>query len=304
MSRVKMLALIALVTLPVSLRAEVKAKVDVEDGYAVHRNLVYSRPGGEELLLDAYVPNATGRLPAILVVHGGAWKSGNKFQLSGYARALAQRGFAAFAINYRLAPKHKHPAQIEDCRAAVQWIRAHAKDYGVDPNRLGAVGYSAGAHLVSLLGTERERTSETQVRAVVAGGTPIDFRVMDPDAKKLVGWLGGTRREIPKVYEEVSPYLHVSPDDPPMFFFHGDADELVDIRGAEEMVKALRKVGIPADLHVIKGGNHILAAMNPEALEASWRFFERNLKDAAPASPARASVATETSPASSAAGSR
>lgn len=304
MSRTHVFALAILVSLPTFVRAEVKAKVDAEEGYEVHRNLVYSKPAGEELLLDAYVPDGSGPLPAILVVHGGAWKSGNKFQLSGYARALAQRGFAAFAINYRLAPKHKHPAQIEDCRAAVKWIRAHAKDYRVDPDRLGAVGYSAGAHLVTLLGTERDRTSETQVRAVVAGGTPIDFRVMDPDAKKLVGWLGGTRREIPKVYEAVSPYLHVSADDPPIFFFHGDADELVDIRGAEEMVKALRKVGIPADLHVIKGGNHILAAMNPEALEASWRFFEKNLKDAEPGAPARAAAPAATAPANSATGSR
>ncbi|MFO0948067.1 MAG: alpha/beta hydrolase [Planctomycetota bacterium] len=246
--------------------------------FHTERNVVYSSPGGTELLLDANIPVGPGPFPAILVVHGGAWKSGNKLQLRSYAETLAKRGYATFAINYRLAPKHKHPAQIEDVREAVRWIRKNADKYHVDTNRIGAVGYSAGAHLVSLLATERERTPETKVHAVVAGGTPIDFRVLDPESKTLVSWLGGTRGEIPQVYEAVSPYLHVSSDDPPMYFFHGDADELVDIRGAQEMVKSLTSLGIPSGIYVISGGKHIPAALDREAQEAGWRFFDEHLK--------------------------
>lgn len=248
-----------------------------EEGYTLHRNIPYSQSADGDLLLDAYIPDGAGPFPGILIVHGGAWQSGNKFQLSGYGRELVKRGYSCFAINYRLAPKHKHPAQIEDCRSAVRWIRTHAKEYKVDPNRIGGIGYSAGAHLVSLLGTEKNRTSETSLQAVVAGGTPIDFRVLPPDSKRLVKWLGQTRGENPKLYEEVSPYLHVSADDPPMFFYHGDADEVVEILGAQEMVKKLKKAGVPTGLYVVPKGGHISAGMHREALDACWAFFDEHL---------------------------
>lgn len=263
--------------------------------FRTERNIVYSSPGGLDLLLDANIPDGEGPFPAVLVVHGGAWRSGNKLQLRSYAETLSKRGYVTFAINYRLAPAHKHPAQIEDCREAVRWIRRNADKYHVDTDRIGGVGYSAGAHLVSLLATERERSPETQIHAVVAGGTPIDFRVLDPNSKTLVSWLGGTREEIPQVYEMVSPYLHVSSDDPPMYFFHGDADELVDIRGAQEMVKSLTSLGIATGIHVIPGGKHIPAALDREAQEAGWRFFDEHLKEKRGSSAATSGATTEKS---------
>ncbi len=117
-----------------------------EVDFIVRENIVYSTVADRELLLDAWVPNEEGCHPAVLVVHGGAWRFGNRKQLRGYANALAKRGFACFAIDYRLAPNDKFPAQIDDCREAVKWIRAHAAEYTVDPNKLGAIGYSAGSH--------------------------------------------------------------------------------------------------------------------------------------------------------------
>lgn len=261
-----------------------------EDGYQLYRNVPYSKSDDGEILLDAYIPDGKGPFPAILIVHGGAWQSGNKFQLSGYGRELVKRGYACFAINYRLAPKYKHPAQIDDCRTAVRWIRSHAKEYKVDPNRVGGIGYSAGAHLVSLLGTDNKRTSDTSLQVVVAGGTPIDFRVLEPDSKRLVKWLGQTRGENPKLYEEVSPYLHVSSDDPPMFFYHGDADEVVDILGAKEMVKALKKAGVPSGLYIVPKGGHISAGMHREALDECWAFFDKHLQPDSSKATAKAAV--------------
>ena len=124
--------------------------------YDVREKIVYAQVGERELLLDAFVPKSDGEHPAVLVVHGGAWRSGDRKQLRGYATALAERGFVCFAIDYRLAPQHKFPAQIDDCRTAVKWVRDHAADFKVDSKRLGAIGYSAGGHLVCLLGTTGE----------------------------------------------------------------------------------------------------------------------------------------------------
>ena len=116
-----------------------------------------------------------------------------------YAKSLARRGFSCFAIDYRLAPKHKSPAQIEDCRDAVRWIRQHASRYKTDPGRIGAIGYSAGGHLVSLLATtglskeEDPKGVGTKITAAVAGGTPTDFRFTHENSKMLSYWLGGSR---------------------------------------------------------------------------------------------------------------
>ena len=127
--------------------------VAVESEFDVREKIVYSTVAERELLLDAFVPKDDGVHPAILVVHGGAWRSGDRKQLRGYASALARRRFVCFAIDYRLAPRDKFPAQIEDCREAVKWIRANSAVYHVDPGKLGVIGYSSGGHLVCLLGT-------------------------------------------------------------------------------------------------------------------------------------------------------
>ena len=128
--------------------------------YTLTNNIAYSNVDGQELLLDAYIPKADGKYPAVLVIHGGAWRFGNRKQLSNYARALAEKGFSCFAIDYRLAPTHKFPAQIDDCRAAIKWIRNNANKYKVDTSKLGVIGYSAGGHLATLLGTTGEEPNE------------------------------------------------------------------------------------------------------------------------------------------------
>ena len=110
--------------------------------YRVDRtqDIVYKEIDGKKLRLNVFVPKGDGPFPAVLVVHGGAWRAGSRTQLTMYAKSLARRGYSCFAINYRLAPKHKSPAQIEDCRDAVRWIRRNAADYKVDPGRIGAIG--------------------------------------------------------------------------------------------------------------------------------------------------------------------
>ncbi len=251
------------------------------------RDVTYVQRGDEEIKADIYVPEGQGPFPAVLVVHGGAWRMGNKMQMMRMARALAAEGYTTMAINYRLAPEHPFPAQIDDCKSAVRFMRKNAAKYKIDPNRLGAVGYSAGGHLVALLGTTDQSCglegpdsdgTSTRLQCVVAGGAPCDFRLMPADGDGLAYWLGGTRAEKPQVYELASPAKFVTKDDPPTLFFHGDADRLVPIISPRAMIKAMADAGVETRLYVVEGAGHIQAANDLPAQSETIKFFDAHLK--------------------------
>jgi len=252
--------------------------------YTVRSNISYARAGSVKLLLDSYLPTGKGPFPAVLVVHGGAWASGGKTQLAPYAIGLAANGFAAFAINYRLAPRYKFPAQIDDCRSAVRWIREHAADYRVDPERLGAVGYSAGGHLVTLLGVTGKKgdpkteTTDTRLQAIVAGGAPCDFRSIPARSSLLAFWLGGTRQQFPARYRTASPAAFVTATAPPMFFFSGERDRIVPSSSPRAMVQALKAAHDEADIYIVPNATHMAAVFNREALLRGMTFLKKHLK--------------------------
>lgn len=260
------------------------ASDSVESEFDVREKIVYSTVADRELLLDALVPRGDGLHPAVLVVHGGAWRSGDRKQLRGYANALAKRGFVCFAIDYRLAPKDKFPAQIDDCREAVKWIRANSAAYNVDPSKLGAIGYSAGGHLVCLLGTTGEAPSEknghvdTRIQAVAAGGAPTDFRAFPDDGKWAEYWMGGDLKTQPKRFRDASATAFVDKDDPPVFFFNGTDDKLVPIEWSKSCHEALKTCGVKTEMHSIEGAGHLAAAMNPAALEKAYSFLQSELQ--------------------------
>lgn len=260
--------------------AAAETRVDVK------AEVVYSTVGERQLLCDIYQPGGDELKPAVLVVHGGAWRSGNRKQLKGYAEALAKRGFVCFAIDYRLAPKHKFPAQIEDCRAAVKWIRQNAKTYNIDSNRLGAIGYSAGGHLVTLLATTGEAASEnngnvdTRLQAVAAGGAPTDFRFFPDNGKWAEYLMGGDLTTAPKNFQAASAAAFVDKNDAPTFFFNGTADKLVPLLWTKSAHEALKQAGVATEMHIIDGAGHMQAAMNEEALTKAYDFLKKNLDSA------------------------
>jgi acetyl esterase/lipase len=255
-----------------------------EHEFDIREKIVYSKVNDRELLLDAFVPKKEGTYPAILVVHGGAWRMGNRYQLRGYAKALAKQGFVCFAIDYRLAPDHKFPAQIEDCRAAVKFIRRHAADYKADPQRLGAIGYSAGGHLVSLLGmtgeppNDKNGNVDMRIQCVAAGGAPTDFRWFPDKGKWAEYWMGGDLETAADKFRDASPTVFVDKDDPPTFFFNGTKDELVPMTWTNACYQALKKTGVKTEMHIVEGAGHMQAAANPEALEKAYQFLARELK--------------------------
>jgi acetyl esterase/lipase len=284
----------AMIALLASVQGAAGAKVDVR------RNLVYVERKSGPLGMDVYMPAGTGPFPGVLVVHGGGWTMGSRAQLAAVAMTLAERGYTAAAISYRLAPEYRFPAQLHDCQAAVRWLRAHAVELKIDPARIGGYGYSAGGQLVALLGVlddddlreegVPEDASSARLQAVVAGGAPCDFRVLAADNNRLAYWLGGSRAAKPNAYREASPAAFVTGDDPPMFFFHGERDALVPIRSPQRMVELLTSSGVTAEMYTVAGRGHLAAVFDGGALERALAFADRHLKGAASGKQASASA--------------
>ena len=240
----------------------------------VYRGIEYAKPDNHRLLADIYVPEGEGPFPGVLMVHGGAWMSGHKGHVAGHAHQLMKRGYTVMSINYRLAPKHKFPAQIDDCRTALRWMRQNAKNYHIDTTRIAGFGYSAGGHLVCLLALNQSEHPEEHLQAVVAGGAPCKFENVPPDSPVLAYWLGGTRRELPVVYREASPTTFVGRDDPPVFFFHGEDDLLVRPRSSKALHDLLAENDVRTEFHLVPEAGHLKAFFDRNAPQRAADFLD------------------------------
>ncbi len=239
-------------------------------GITVTNNVVYRTVDGEKLTLDAYVP-ATGpkKRPAIVMIHGGGWRGGDKFHFTPEGRKLAELGYAAFSINYRLVPAHPYPAAVDDVQAAVRWLRAPAqvKTYGLDRKRIGAIGGSAGGHLVGMLATlgDGSLTLGARIKAAVSWSGVYDFTVFDGVPLQLLGGAGSLvlgflgcqpgQPDCRTVEREASPASHVDATDAPMLLAHSDR-EFVPLNQATRMDDALKQSGVTQQLVVLPGTRH------------------------------------------------
>lgn len=253
---------------------EVKSSPNV----TVRYNIPYSQVFDNSRVADVYQPTLNGLLPGIVMIHGGAWIAGDKSYDAAHARKFAARGYVVMVINYRLAPTHKHPAQIDDCFEALRWFVSNAETYQVDEKRIGVWGYSAGGHLAALVATN-PRSGIPRVKACVAGGAPCDLRLIPDNSAIFQGFLGGTRSEMPHIYDEASPIHHVSEDDPPIFLFHGEADRLVPITFSMNMQKRLQDSSVACEFLPLEKKSHIMAFVDQKAIQRSIDFFDRYLKD-------------------------
>ncbi|MDB5972294.1 MAG: Acetyl esterase/lipase [Hydrocarboniphaga sp.] len=255
----------------------------VDTDYEVRRDVVFTPPDWPQALkADVYVPKGKGPFPAVLVIHGGGWDSGDREQVAGIARRVAARGYVAVNATYRLAPGSISPAQFQDVQQAVLWMRANAAVYRIDPQRIAAFGYSAGAHLAALLGGIGESgplgKPGAAVQAVVAGGTPTDLSKW-PAGKLVPQLIGGDRAHKPAEYQAASPVTCVDAGDPPVFLYHGGMDSLVPIDHAEDYKALLDAAGVPCELFVLRGRGHILAFLSDgPAVEAGIEFLDRYLR--------------------------
>lgn len=240
----------------------------------VHRDIAYVPNGHERQTLDLFLPAADGPLPLLIWVHGGAFRMGSKADK--VPLAYLEDGFAVASLNYRLSQHALFPAQIQDIKAAVRWLRAHAADYNLDPNRFGAFGESAGGHLVAMLGVTghvdefevgEHLDVSSRVQAVADHFGPTDFLQMDthrlptgmihdvPDSPESE-LVGGPIQDHPDRVAAANPVTYVRGDAPPFLIVHGDQDPLVPYHQSVLLNDALQAAGVPVTFYTVKGEGH------------------------------------------------
>lgn len=260
---------------------------------AAENDVVYTKAGGTELKLDVARPaEGDGPFPVVFVIHGGAWRAGDKKDTRPALQEFARRGYVAVSPQYRFCPKDTFPAQVHDVKAAVRWVKAHAKDYKADPDRVGAVGFSAGAHLAMMLGLTgpsdglegevADGAPDSSVRAVVSYAGPTELGAADiPDVSKplVTDFLGGSAKEKPEAAKKASPISYVSKGDAPVLLFQGTKDPLVPHTQATKLADALTAAGVPGRVELILGAGH---GLSPEdtvrTLAETVAFLDKALK--------------------------
>lgn len=254
-------------------KAEVLPSVSLPEGVTPHLDLTYAQYGTRKMLADIYVPPGEGPHPAAVILHGGGWHSGDKMKFRAMGLELAKRGYVTMAVAYRLSGEAKFPANIHDCHAAVRFLRGNAAGYNADPDRIGVVGGSAGAHLAGLLATTANVaelqgeggsagvSSAVQAAVVMSGpmeiatGSVAENSLKKDAIKPNAIWLfGGSVEELPEVYALADAHQHIDENTPPILFQYGGTEDPTKIDPSMKKMKAL---GIPTKvLSHYEGGKH------------------------------------------------
>ena len=270
----------------------VAAAASAKKESAILHDLVYGHAGGKDLKLDLYLPDEAGGTrprPIIIFLHGGGWKIGGKAEIEPYVPLITTAGYAVASVDYRLSDDARFPAQIFDCKTAVRWVRANAARYGLNPARIGVLGFSAGGHLAALLGTsegvktledrsEGSAEASSRVQAVCTVSGPVDLTIPTHSLigkVSIKGLLGGTAQQKPDLACSGNPALYATHDDAPTLLIYGDQDTLVLPVNAKILSEALRKVGVEASVITVKGGKHV-PFFEPQQ-QTALEFFGRHL---------------------------
>ena len=266
------------------------------DAITIKSDVVYGTVHKTQLHMDiAFPTKQSDPMPCIVVIHGGAWMQGNKSMHTDDIKYFAKQGYVSVSVGYRLAPSHRFPAQVEDVKCAIRYLRANCKKYNIDPKQIGAVGFSAGAHLSMMLGTMDNKDGlegkggwpdeSSKVQAVVSyfGPTQLDANDIPSNSVPLVStFIGGSQKEKPEAYRLASPLTYVSPEDAPMLLFHGTSDPIVPYSQAIKMVTAMTRHNIPGRVELLMnadhGGNWGVEKFE-RTKDATSAFFEKHLKN-------------------------
>ena len=273
---------------------DASAAPPVPDSVVWTPDVEYSHPGDEKLQLNLAQPKSgTGPFPAVLCIHGGGFRAGNRESYDGLCVKLADRGYVAATVTYRLAPKDQFPAAVHDCKAAVRWLRAHAAELKIDPDRIGVTGGSAGGHLAQFLGVTADvprfegdggnAEKSSRVACVVNVYGPSDFTksyAKSVDAGEVLPlWLGGNLDTALARHIEASPLYWVTPAAAPTLCIHGTEDKYVAYEQATWIVDKLKSTGVEAELLTLKGAGHGFKGPDAETAEqALFAFFDRHFK--------------------------
>ena len=257
------------------------------------KNIEYSNPDGQHLQLNMARPkNAKGPLPCVVCIHGGGFRAGKRDGYDGLIQNLARNGFAAVTVSYRLAPKYQFPAAVHDTKAAVRWVRANAAKYGIDPDRIGVTGGSAGGHLAQFLGVTPgvaefegdggNSNVSSHVKCVVNVYGPSDFtksygKSVDA-AEVLPLFLGGNLQTALPAHIRSSPLNWVTPNAAPTLCIHGTEDKYVAHEQAVWMIDRLKASGVEAQLLTLQGAGHGFKGKDANSADqALIAYFKKHL---------------------------
>ena len=260
-------------------------------------DVTYARYGDRTLEMDIYRPRQSwGELPAVVCIHGGGWAKGNRVNHQRVAQALAARGYVAATLSYRLSGEAPFPAQIHDCKAAVRFLRSHAKEYGIDSENIGAIGLSAGGHLTALLATSANALElegsggnsqySSTIQAAVPMGAQTDLlsertreiSAMEDRGKIWRQFLGGSLKDASNHYRLASPLFHLDKHDPPCWFISGEKDD--PSTHANQFRQRSAALGIPSGLTLIKDAPHPLLGKQDwfdQMVDKADAFFTEHL---------------------------
>jgi acetyl esterase/lipase len=262
-----------------------------------HKDVVYDSKDKAQVL-DVYVAKADTPLPVVVYIHGGGWRGGTKNKLPRYLQqGIDQSRFSVVSIEYRFTQVAPHPAQVNDCFRAIQFVRHKAKDWGIDASRMGVTGGSAGGHLSLYMALHDDKANpdsddpvsrhSTRVSCAIGWAGPTNWGLLDkmehkhPAYRELVGYAPGTPADKMDVEKKksVSPITFASADDPPVLIVHGTADDIVPMAHAEALHKRLQEVKGKSELFAIEKARHNVAgAGHPEGVKRANAFFAEHLK--------------------------
>lgn len=310
-SRTRLFLLVALTTAPLRIVAQTSAdpKPAAIAEPQIQKDIVYGHADGVALKLDLVQPlSGKGPFPAILYFHGGGWQAGNKWHGHGWIKAFAAQGYVGATVGYRFAPEFKWPTQVHDVKAAVRYLRAHARELNIDPDRIGVMGDSAGGYLALMLGVTGPADGlegdggnpgvSSKVQAVASYYSATDFTQLSktkpsPEteastfkyykktgAQVMIDFLGTEDPNDP-ILKKISVLGYVSKGDAPTIIFQGDADPIVMPEHAQKLDSAMAAAGVEHQLVIVPGGGHGWTGKLRDATNLQLAaFFEKELKAA------------------------
>lgn len=261
------------------------------EGVATDKEVVYKRLGQRKLHLDIFFPKDTGKTyPAVLLIHGGGWRTGDRSLMVPLAQQLAAEGYVTVAVEYRLSLEAPYPAAVHDLKAAVRWLRANAGSYPIDTSKIAAFGTSAGGQLAALLGTTNNMPTlegeganaghSSAVQAIVDVDGVLAFKHPESEEGSMAGqWLGGSYEEAPENWEEASALTHTDENTPPVLFISSSFPRFH--AGKNDMIKILDANNIHSEAYTIQDAPHSFWLMHPwfePTLDYTTHFLDKVFK--------------------------
>lgn len=239
-------------------------------------NISYKKLGSRDLRLDAFINRNSISNPAVILIHGGGWKSGSKEMQNPMAAKIAELGYNTFTVEYRLSDEAKYPASIDDVRDAIQFLKKNADQFKIDTTKIALLGFSSGGQMVSLIGTKYPE----EVNAVIDVDGLLAFHHPDSEEGKLAAlWLGGNYEEVPEVWKDASALSHVSAKTPPFLFINSQFKRFS--AGQKEMITTMNSFGIYSKIEIIENSPHPFWLFDPwfqPSLNYIQNFLNLNFK--------------------------